>query len=503
MRAKRFLPVVLGVLVASAGCKKPREVVLTKEQQEQIDEAVLEEAPEPDHEVGAVLDDQVRLIGVDLSDERVSQGDEIEVTWYWEALADIGDQWKIFVHLEAPGKKRTVHDHQPVGELYPLGRWKKGQIIEDSQTIEIDSKFPPGTAKLYTGIYDEQAWTEKQQNVRMEVTNQDELDAPVTGDQRIEAASMTVVAEGESGEEPPSADVQDRSYTAHRIREAPSIDGKLDEGAWQRVPTTKAFVDPEGGAIDSAERTRARALWDDDHLYLGMSARDDDLTNEVTERDGKLWEQDVLEFYADPDGDGKNYVELQVSPTGTVFDARFDERRSPEWKKAAERYDIEGLEAEVHTVGSVNARDDGKSDERWSIEVAIPWRALPSVEGPPEEGTSWTVNFYRIEAGSPDGDGFMAAWSPAGQDFHNLERFGELRFRKVGPGGEGSRRVKHLDEAGRRLEAVKKAGAASDDEDEGSEGSGGEGSEGEASGGEGSESDEDEGSGSSGPSPSE
>ena len=46
--------------------------------------------------------------------------------------------------------------------------------------------------------------------------------------------------------------------------------------------------------------------------------------------DAHLWEQDAVELMIDPDGDGKNYFELQLSPTELVFDTRFDSRRQPQ-----------------------------------------------------------------------------------------------------------------------------------------------------------------------------
>ena len=42
-------------------------------------------------------------------------------------LADLQGDWKVFVHFESPGRRRTVHDHQPVGELYAMKKWKKGE----------------------------------------------------------------------------------------------------------------------------------------------------------------------------------------------------------------------------------------------------------------------------------------------------------------------------------------------------------------------------------------
>ena len=37
-----------------------------------------------------------------------------------------------------------------------------------------------------------------------------------------------------------------------------------------------------------------------------------------------FWEQDAVEIMVDPDGDGNHYFELQVSPTGNIFETALD-----------------------------------------------------------------------------------------------------------------------------------------------------------------------------------
>jgi hypothetical protein len=74
----------------------------------------------------------------------------------------------------------------------------------------------------------------------------------------------------------------------------------------------------------------ARVLYDDRRLYLGYEVRDDYLKSTFTKTDEHLWEQDCVELMVDPDGDGKNYFEMQVAPTGVVFDTRYDSRRRPQ-----------------------------------------------------------------------------------------------------------------------------------------------------------------------------
>ena len=216
--------------------------------------------------------------------------------------------------------------------------------------------------------------------------------------------------------------------TALRVAEPITVDGRLDEDAWKRALLTPPFARPDGGAPDERIRTQARLAWDDTCLYVGFFVKDDDLWNPRTERDGPLWEHDVVEVYLDPGADGRDYVEIQVSPANVVFDAWFDRHRTPPWHEAARRLDI-GLRSAVHAAGSVNVRDDGVEDRGWTVELAVPFAELSGLSGPPREGDRWQLNLFRLDSRGAGTMGNQAAWMPVGGDFHDLTRAGHLVFR--------------------------------------------------------------------------
>ncbi len=416
---------VIAASLVVSGCRKPRKFVLTKEQQQQIQASLLKEAPEVEHPVGALFDGGVKLIGVDLEKGVVKPGQRMKVTWVWEVIQEIpaGD-WMIFVHFENPGKKRTTHDHQAVGELHPVKKWKKGDIIRDEQTIEVASDFPGGPARLYVGLFDEGAWRDRRENIRMKVTNGSEPTVKLDKEGRLHAA--TVKIDGKSKPGSVATHTKARNHRVYRSGSPILIDGKLDEVVWRGARPTAPFVQPHGQVLSPKWTTQGRLLWDDENLYVGLSGRDDDVTNTNTTRDSTLWEQDVFEVYLDPGSDGKNYIELQVSPTGTIFDALFVTHRKPRWQEAA-KFQLDGLEAKAFAHGTVND-DSGEPDQKWSVEVKIPWKALPGMAGPPKAGEEMGANLYRIDKKTAKRAGFMGAWSPAGGDFHNTTGFGKLRF---------------------------------------------------------------------------
>ena len=196
----------------------------------------------------------------------------------------------------------------------------------------------------------------------------------------------------------------------------PRIDGVLSDRVWNDANGTGPFVETRLGGTAALE-ANAKLLWDRHYLYVAVDVRDSLLRASYTERDSHLWEQDCVELMVDPDGDGKNYFEIQLSPRGVVFDTRYDQRRRPQ------PYGRLEWDARMHA--AVDARgtlDDAAPDAGYSVEIAIPWHAFSlgrARTGPPEIGDRWRMNVYAIDL----------AWSPLGiGDFHVPSRFGILRF---------------------------------------------------------------------------
>ncbi len=203
----------------------------------------------------------------------------------------------------------------------------------------------------------------------------------------------------------PTADVR-------RATSPIALNGALDEAAWQAATPLRRFVISTDGRRAPRD-VEARLVWDDEALYVAFDVDDDDLVASFTQRDDPLYTEDVVELFVDHDGDGRDYVELEVSPRGTLFDARF-----PSYRKAldhSKRWNLKGFQA------AVSARDGG-----WRAELRVPFEGLPG--GRPSAGTRWRAHLYRIDQ-HPDGSGHYSAWSPPLKpDFHVLDRMGTLVF---------------------------------------------------------------------------
>lgn len=226
-------------------------------------------------------------------------------------------------------------------------------------------------------------------------------------------------------------------YTCWKTTQPVIVDGKGDEAAWQEVdPVDLVDVSFLSGDRYHTRRTEARMLWDEQYLYFYFSAADPDVWSTYGQRDMQLYEEEVLEIFIDPDGDGQNYAEVELNPLNTVFDLLL----TKPWSRSGKGYDTwnPALLSAVQITGTLNNAAD--VDQSWSAEIALPWAGLASppldIAGPrslpPQAGDEWRLNIYRFERVRQNGtqsEEQASAWSPVGKvDFHVPERFGRVVF---------------------------------------------------------------------------
>jgi len=233
---------------------------------------------------------------------------------------------------------------------------------------------------------------------------------------------------------------QPREYTCHRTAGEIVIDGKPDEPSWRSAPATEAFIDIEGGDRPKPRfSTRARMLWDDRYFYVTAEMEEPHVWATLTKRDSVIFHDNDFEIFIDPDGDRQDYYELEINALNTVWDLLLP-KTYKDGGKARNEWDIEGLRTAVHIDGTLN--DAGDLDRGWSVELAIPWKALAEYAhkpAPPRDGDRWRINFSRVEWRHEIVDGAYRkipgtkednwVWSPQGAiDMHRPEMWGIVKF---------------------------------------------------------------------------
>jgi hypothetical protein len=252
-------------------------------------------------------------------------------------------------------------------------------------------------------------------------------------------------------------------YTAFKVAQPITIDGKLDEEAWGRAPASPRFVDLISGK-KTMHDTHAHVLWDDSYLYVAYRVQEPFLKAKYTKTNDPIYyDNDVELFVAGRDA----YYELELNAFNTTYEAFFiwDDGYEkggfsvvPEFSKSRMKpfngvgftthprggrqgsfeWFFPGKKTAVFMDGTLN--DDKDRDRGWTVEVALPWKGmewLAKADGralPPKEGDVWRMDFsrfntYKEPAPAKDSGGW--AWSYHGVwDSHIPECFPFITFSK-------------------------------------------------------------------------
>ena len=177
-------------------------------------------------------------------------------------------------------------------------------------------------------------------------------------------------------------------------------DGKLIEASWQSARWTEDFTDIEGNNKPVPRfRTRVKMLWDDDFLYIAAELEEPDIRGSLTMRDTVIFYDNDFEIFIDPDGDTREYYEIEMNALNTIWDLFLTgPYRDGDDGKAITSWDIRGLRTGVDIQGTLNK--PGDTDKCWTLEVALPWQVLKECAAngsKPKNGDQWRFNFSRVE----------------------------------------------------------------------------------------------------------
>jgi len=202
-----------------------------------------------------------------------------------------------------------------------------------------------------------------------------------------------------------------------------TVDGTGDAAAWKTV----AWEPLELRVTDRLPyQTRVKTLYSKTGLYVLMEAEDRTLTATMKEDFLDLWNEDVFEFFLWPDERYSVYFEYEISPLGFElpilipnFDGKFLGWRP--WHYEGKR------KTQIATTAVGGPKESGARVTGWKAEVFVPYDLLKPLQSvPPERGTRWRANFYRVDY--DDGKNTSWDWSRVGPSFHEFKKFGTLVF---------------------------------------------------------------------------
>lgn len=158
------------------------------------------------------------------------------------------------------------------------------------------------------------------------------------------------------------------------IKEAPIIDGELNDNCWKDIKETGPFY-KLGEKTLAVKQTTFKVAHDKENLYLGVVCHEPDMKNiraREWKRDQGCWQDDCIEIFLDPEGKEAPF-HLISNILGMKWDGKVDDKN---WNCNPD-----------FTVGCKKEKD------RWSMEVAIPFKAI--TKDTPRRGEVWQFKVAR------------------------------------------------------------------------------------------------------------
>jgi predicted TIM-barrel fold metal-dependent hydrolase len=210
-----------------------------------------------------------------------------------------------------------------------------------------------------------------------------------------------------------------------RIRQTEdfAINGAGDAPTWEKTDWTPLNL---RNSDDHQYKTRVKMLYSATGLYILMDAEDNKISAKIKEDFLNLWNEDVFEFFLWPDEKYSVYFEYEISPLGFElpiiipnFDGKFFGWRP--WHYEGQR------KTQKATTVTGGSKQPGAKITGWKAEVFVPYDLLKPLQNiPPQLGTQWRANFYRVDYDM--GKTASWDWARVGSSFHEFEKFGTLIF---------------------------------------------------------------------------
>lgn len=187
------------------------------------------------------------------------------------------------------------------------------------------------------------------------------------------------------------------TYTVVHTTKPVIVDGAINDSAWQQAAWTTYFQDIEGTAKPTPdEQTRVKMLWDDSCLYIAAQLQESNVWATLKRHDDIVFNNNDFEVFIDPDNNTHQYFEIEVNALNTLFDL-FLNKPYRNKGNAMINWDVENMKSAVQVQGTLNNPND--KDEGWTVEMAIPFKSISLGNNVqvPTEGSTWRINFSRVE----------------------------------------------------------------------------------------------------------
>ena len=205
------------------------------------------------------------------------------------------------------------------------------------------------------------------------------------------------------------------------------VDGTGSNAAWQKTEWQPLTIITKNVL---PYETKMKVLYSPKGIYTLADCQDAKLNATKTNFLDNLFTEDVVEMFIWTDEKHPVYFEYEISPLNVelpILLLNNDNKGAAAW--APWHYEGDRV---VRKATSVRGGDKKPRAEikGWTAEYFIPFRLLGGLtNNPPQPGSAWRVNVYRIDYDLGPKGATQWAWNTdIGGNFHNFRRFGKMTF---------------------------------------------------------------------------
>jgi hypothetical protein len=173
--------------------------------------------------------------------------------------------------------------------------------------------------------------------------------------------------------------------------------------------------------------SKFKMLYSENGIYVLGSMEDKLISTDFMEDQGDIWNGDVFEVFLQTDPSNPLYFEYEINPLNAELAILVPNNEGDFFGWSPWHYEgPRKIKRAVQVIGG-NA-ESGASVKSWNVEIFIPFALFKAMKNvPPEAGTEWRGNFYRMDYDS--GEQIKWSWAPVESSFHEYNKYWPIIFK--------------------------------------------------------------------------
>jgi hypothetical protein len=171
--------------------------------------------------------------------------------------------------------------------------------------------------------------------------------------------------------------------------------------------------------------TKVKVLYSETGIYFLFDCEDKKLTVSLQDDNLDLYNEDVVELFLWTQEDFPVYFEYELSPLNYELPIIIPNYNGNFFGWLPWHYE-DDRKTRHATSTRGGEKESGSNVSAWTAEIFIPFKLLtPLRQVPPQSGTKWRANLYRIDY---DQGATYFSWQPVSTNFHDYKNFGTFIF---------------------------------------------------------------------------